>query len=417
MSHLYSDLNAIMNLSDDGENGFIFEVDLEYPQHLHDVHNDYPFCAERQKLSDEAVKIVGLDKNNHEKLLLTLYDKKNYVIDYRMLKLAIQHGLILKKVHRIMKFKQSCWAKPYIDLNVELRTKATNKFQVELTKLYMNSMFGKTMENLRERSDIKLITKWGGRCGARMSIAKPNFKSFKIFDEELVAVQFEQTHILMNKPITVGLCVLEISKLTMYKFLYEYLKPKYGQNVNVAYTDTDSFILAIETNDFYDDIKRNSSKFDTSNYPYPNEYDIKLKNKKVPALFKDELAGEVMAEFVGLRSKCYAVRSFNEIGLDESSNNIKIKRSKGVKKSVVKKKIKFSDYLECIQKNCEFKQRQNTIRSIKHNVYSISQTKVVLNPCDDKRYIINPNRIDTLAWGHYKIKEFERMDYNDNNNN
>lgn len=113
-----------MNLADDGENGFIFEVDLEYPQHLHDAHNDYPFCAERQKLSDEAFKIIGLEKNNHEKLLLTLYDKKNYIIHYRMLKLAIKHGLILKKVHRIMKFKQSCWAKPYIELNIELRTKA-----------------------------------------------------------------------------------------------------------------------------------------------------------------------------------------------------------------------------------------------------------------------------------------------------
>lgn len=113
------------------------------------------------------------------------------------------------------------------------------------------------MENLRERSDIKLITKWFGRWGARMAITKPNFKSIKIFEEELVAVQSDQSYIQMNKPITIGLCVLDISKLTMYKFLYEYLKPKYGQNVNVAYTDTDSFILAIETDDFYNDMKHN----------------------------------------------------------------------------------------------------------------------------------------------------------------
>lgn len=190
MAHLYSRLDSIMALPDDGENGFIFEVDLEYPQSLHDAHNDYPFCAVRQKLPEEAFNIVGLDKkrNNHEKLLLTLYDKKNYVLHFRMLKMAIKHGLKLKKVHKILKLKQSCDIKKYIDLNVELRRRASNKFQTELTKFYMNSMFGKTMENLRQRSNIKLVTKWDGKFGARMCIAKPNFKSCKIFDENLVAV-------------------------------------------------------------------------------------------------------------------------------------------------------------------------------------------------------------------------------------
>lgn len=297
--------------------------------------------------------------------------------------MAIKHGLKLKKVHKILKFNQSCYVKPYIDLNVDLRRRATNKFQTELTKFYMNSMFGKTMENLR-------------KFGARMCIAKPNFKSCKIFDENLVAIEFDQTHILMNKPIIIGLSVLEISKIIMYAFLYEVLKPKFGEKVMVAYTDTDSFILEIETDDFYEFIRTNSSKFDTSNYPNPNEYDIKLLNQRLPPLMKDELGGEVMVEIVGLRSMCYAVRKFSEIGLDEKSKNIEIKRSKGIK-------------------NCELKQTQNTIRSIKHNVYSISQTKVALNPSDDKRYIIKPNRIETLAWGHYRINELERMDISRDN--
>lgn len=185
------------------------------------------------------------------------------------------------------------------------------------------------------------------------------------------------------------------------------LKPKFGEKVKVAYTDTDSFILEIETDDFYEFIRTNSSKFDTSNFPDPNEYNIELLNQRLPPLMKDELGGEPMVEMVGLRSKCYAVRRLCEIGLDETSKSIEIKRSKGVKKSVVRRKIKFSDYLDCLQKNCELKQTQNTIRSIKHNVYSISQTKVALNPDDDKRYIIKPNRIDTLAWGHYRIRELE----------
>lgn len=416
--HLYSKLEEIMNLPDDGENGFIFEVDLEYPQELHDAHNDYPFCAERQKLPEDAMKILGLDKNNHEKLLLTLYDKKNYIIHYRMLKLAIKHGLKLKKVHKILKFRQAQWVKPYIDLNVDLRMKAKTKFKIELTKYFMNSAFGKTMENLRQRSNIKLINKWGGKSGARMAIAKPNFKTFKIFDENLVAIEFNQTHILMNKPIIIGLCVLEISKITMYAFLYEYLKPKYGENITVAYTDTDSFILAIEVENFYEDMRLNPSKFDTSNYSNSNVYNIKPDNKKVPGIFKDELGGEPMVEFAGIRSKCYAVRKFSEIAQNEKKTPLKIKRSKGVKKSVVERKIEFKDYLECIRNHCnvkkskkyEFKVTQNTIRSMKHNVYTISQTKVALNSHDDKRYIIKPDGVNTLAWGHYKINKFERMD-------
>lgn len=421
-SELFTNPSAILNLSDESADGYIFEVDLAYPQHLHDVHNDYPFCAEKRKLPAEAVEIVrnillsdsetrgrtAASISKTEKLLLTLYDKKKYVLDYRMLKLALTHGLELKKVHRIVKFDQSPWLKPYIDLNIALRKEAKNEFQKEFFKLLINSIFGKTMENIRLRADIKLVSKWGGRCGARMLIARPNFKQCRIFDEELVAIEMNKTSILMNKPIAIGMCVLDLSKITMYKFLYDFLKPKYGKNCSVAYTDTDSFILCIKTPDFYEDIRNNIDMFDTSNYPRDNEYNIGLENKGIPGLFKDELKGRVMVEFVGLRAKCYAVRTLykksDEImdkKLKKKPNNV-IKRSKGVQKCVVKRKIKFDDFLECFREHCELDRTQKNIRSLKHNVYSITQTKIALNPCDDKRFI-RKRKSDTLAWGHYKI--------------
>lgn len=396
---LYSNVEAILNLSDDSEYGYIFEVDLNYPKHLHDTHNDYPFCAEKRLLPDEAFNILKIEKNKIQKLLLTLYDKEKYVLHYGMLKLAMRHGLVLKKVHRILRFKQSCWLKPYIELNIELRKLAKNNFEKELFKLMINSIFGKTMENLRSRVNIKLVTKWGGKFGARMLIAKPNFKRCRIFDEELVAIELEKTNILMNKPIIVGMCILDISKISMYKFLYEYLKPKYNDKCTVAYTDTDSFILSIQTPNFYEDIRNNIELFDTSDFPLPNRYNIERKNKKVPGMFSDELNGSIMVEFVGLRAKCYAIRMLNK-----KSYKI-IKKAKGVKKSVVKGKIQFKHYAHCFQKNRKYKCKQNTIRSIKHDVYSIRQEKVALNPCDDKRYVIGPKRIDTLAWGHYRISE------------
>lgn len=274
-------------------------------------------------------------------------------------------------------------------------------------KLLINAIFGKTMENLRLRATIKLVSEWDGRYGARMLIARPNFKRFKIFDEDLVAIELQNTNILMNKPIIVGMCVLDISKLTMYKFLYDFLKPKYGKNCMLTYTDTDSFILSIQTPDFYNDIRKNSELFDTSDYPSRNVYNIEQKNKKVPGLFKDELNGKIIVDFVGMRAKCYAVRSLDEIQIDEKlhekMNVKKIKRAKRVKKCVVSKKITFDDYLTCIKEHCTLTRYQSTIRSIKHDVFTIQQKKIALNPADDKRYLIKPNRIDTLAWGHHKI--------------
>lgn len=397
-SHLFFDINAIKNLPDDSEIGYIFEVDLHYPQHLHDLHNDFPFCAEKRTLPNEVFNINGIKRNKISKLLLTLYDKEKYILHYRMLKLALHHGLVLKKVHRIIQFRQCEWLKPYIDLNTEMRKRSTNDFEKSLFKLMNNAIFGKTMENIRSRVDIKLAKKWTGKTGARMLISKPNFKQYRIFDENLVAIEFSKTNIFMDKPIAVGMSVLDISKLTMYSFLYDFLKPKYGSRVQVAYTDTDSFVLNIETGDFYEDVRNNIAMFDTSDYPWPNEYNIERKNKKIPGLFKDELNGKIITEFVGLRAKCYAVRS-----LDDKSHNEKMKKAKGVKKCVLQRKIKFDDYINCIENQCEVREKQNTIRSILHKVYSIQTEKIALSPFDDKRYIIKPKGVETLAWGHFKI--------------
>lgn len=383
-------VSSILNLDDDSDIGYIFEVDLHYPSELHDAHNDYPFCPEKRSIS-------GITKN--DKLLLTFYDKKNYVIHYSMLKLALEHGLMLEEVHRVLQFKQSTWLKPYIDLNTKHRAKANNDFEKNFYKLLNNAVYGKTMENLRLRTDIKLVNKWSGsgKNNARNLIAQPNFKKCTIFDEDLTAIELNKSHILMNKPVVVGMCVLELSKVLMYKFLYNYLKPKYGQNIQLVYTDTDSFILEIKTNDVYIDIRDDPEMFDTWDYPENNIYGIKRHNKKIPGKFSDELNGEIITEVVGLRSKCYAVRT------KISKKKNVLKKAKGVKKNVLQNHISFDDYYNCIKDNCVELRKQYSIRSKKHEVYTISMQKIALNPFDDKRYIIKPEGIDTLAWGHYKL--------------
>ncbi|XP_031633765.1 uncharacterized protein LOC116347343 [Contarinia nasturtii] len=284
----------IMNTPDDATYGSFLEVDLEYPENLHDKHNCYPFCAEHMNVGDSA----------EERLVLTLHNKKNYIIHYRMLKLALKHGLKLKKVHRILEFKQSKWLEDYIMLNTHERAKSKTEFEKNLFKLMNNAVFGKTMENIRKRVDIKLINKWDGRYGMKILVARPNFKRVVVFNENLVACELQRLNVFMTKPVIVGAAILEISKCKMYEFHYDFILQKFDyEHCQIQYTDTDSFLYNFICEDAYEFIRENKEKFDTSDFPPNNPYHIQQFNKKVLGVMKDEYSGEIIKEFIGLRSK------------------------------------------------------------------------------------------------------------------
>ncbi|XP_011875161.1 PREDICTED: uncharacterized protein LOC105566057 [Vollenhovia emeryi] len=225
--------------------GYILEVDLEYPQHLHDTHIDLPFCPTRDKPPGKR----------QDKLLATVYDKKRYVIHYRNLQQCTRHGLRVTKIHRVLEFSQSPWLRDYIELNTQFRTHATNDFEKNLYKLMNNAVFGKTMENVRNHVDVKLLTKWDGRYGAEAMIAKPNFHSRSIFSENLIAVELRKLEVKFNKPIYVGMCILDISKICLYEFHHEYMLPLYSNRCKIMYTDTDSLIYHIQCEDVYETMK------------------------------------------------------------------------------------------------------------------------------------------------------------------
>ena len=218
----------------------ILEVDLEYPNNLHDLHNDYPLCPEKVKC-----------KNGVEKLIPNLRNKKKYVLHYKNLIQCLDVGLKIKHIHRGIKFVESEWMKPYIEKNTNLRAKAKNNFEKDFFKLMNNSVFGKTMENIRNRVDVKLVNT---KEKLRKLVAKPNFRSRKIFSENLVSVHMKKTSLTMNKPVYLGMCILDLSKTIMYDFHYNYIKPKYGEKAKLLFTDTDSLMYEIETEDFYKDI-------------------------------------------------------------------------------------------------------------------------------------------------------------------
>ena len=267
----------IKNYNENNKKGYILEVHVEYPKKLHDLHSDLPFLPER----------IKMDKC--KKLVCNLRDKKKYVVHIKSLKQALNHGLKFKKVHRIIEFNQKAWLKPYIDMNTELRKLAKDNFEKYLFKLMNNAVFGKTMENIRKHRNIKLVTTDKKR---NKLVSEPNYHTMNYISEDLSIIEMNKTKVKMNKPIYLGLSILDISKILMYKLWYDYMKPKYGNDVKLCYMDTDSFVMNIKTNYFCKDIDNDvECKFDTSNYEVNRPLPMG-KNKKVIGLMKDELGGK-----------------------------------------------------------------------------------------------------------------------------
>ena len=266
-----------------------------------------------------------MEVNKCKKLVCNLFNKKKYVAHINTLKQALNHGLKFKKIHRVTEFNQEAWLKPYIDMNTELRKLAKNDFEKDLLKLMNNSVFGKTMENIRKHRDIKLVTTNKKRSKL---VSEPNYHTINLISEDLLIIEMKKTKVKMNKPIYLGLSVLETSKTLMYEFWYDYMKPKYNNDAKLCYMDADSFIMNIKTNDFYEDIASDvENRFDTSNYevnrPLPTG-----KNEKIIGLMKDQLGGNIITEFVTLRAKTYSFLT------DDGKED---KKAKGTKKCVIKR--------------------------------------------------------------------------------
>ena len=203
--------NKISELTTRTDKGYILEVDVSYPKDLHDSHNDLPFLCETMKI------------NGVEKLVPNLKDKKSYVIHIQALNQALQHGLRLDRIHRAIEFDQSPWLKTYIDFNTQLRTAATNDFKKDFFKLMNNLVFGKTMENIRKHRNIKLVTTEEKYLG---TVMKPNFKSGVLFGENLISCEMGKIKVVMNKLVYLGQAILDLSKIVMYEFQYDYMVPK-----------------------------------------------------------------------------------------------------------------------------------------------------------------------------------------------
>ena len=394
-----NNINKLLNHPVDSKTGYILEVDIECPSHLHDSHNDFPLAPENMKIQEDELsnyQVKLLSKLNtkykpYPKLVPNLKKKEKYIIHYRNLQFYIAQGMTISKIHRVLQFRQSPWLKKYIQLNTDLRTKATSESEKAHFKLLNNAIYGKSLENVRKRQRITLVRPVGEEKKALRLLADPSFISRKIFDNNLMAIHNAKVSILLNKPIYVGFSVLELSKLHMYEYWYNEIKAEYGDRVSLLYHDTDSLLMEIETPDLASDMKNKSHLYDFSDYPidHPN---YSIENKKVVGKMKDESQGKQISEFVGLRAKMYAYKL---------SNQTEIKKAKGVTRVVVKKEINFDLYMNCLFNQKEEEHTMYCINSEYHKMGLYKKVKKSLSPIDTKRWIKNKGII-TLAYGHYK---------------
>ena len=243
--------DLIKNYDENTGKRYIFEVDVEYPKNLHKQHIDLQFLPGRMKI------------NNCTKLVCSVHDKGNYSIHILALKQALNHGLKFKKIRSVTKFRQEDWLKPYSEMNTKLRMHAENDFGKAFFKLMNNAVFGKTMENVRNHRDIKIVTSVKRRI---ILVSEQNYHSIKYISEDMLIIEMRKVEVKMNKPIYLDQAILDISKILMYEFWYDYINPKYGYKARLCYTDTDSFVIYIKTEDFYRDIADDVERwFDTSN--------------------------------------------------------------------------------------------------------------------------------------------------------
>ena len=297
----------LMSINRKSDIGYILEVDLKYPDELHEVRNDYPLAPEKLAVTSDILsnycKSIAdkydIKVGDVKKLIPNLANKSKYVLHYRNLQLYLSLGMKLTKIHRMLIFKQSDWMKTYIDFNTKKTMSATNDFVKYFFKLMINSVYGKTMENLRKRINVRFVN---NEKDFLKYTSKPTYVTHKLFNKTFAAIHEVRQVLVLNKPIYVGFTVLELSKWLMYDFRYNFIKKNF--NVELLFTDTDSLTFKIKSENVYKEFYKWKDLFDFSNYSKNSTF-YDDTNKRGIGKMKHEYGGAIIDQFFGLKSKMY----------------------------------------------------------------------------------------------------------------
>ena len=400
-------ISKILSQPADADEGYILECDLFYPESVHDLHEDYPLAPERKVvpyryLSPYARALCdrhGLKgSTGTPKLLATLEDKERYVLHYRNLQLYLELGMQLGQVYNVLSFAQKPVFQRYVELNSKRRAASTNAFDVNLYKCMNNSNYGKTLERADNRTIIKLVNTLKKYFAG---VSKTTFKSSKIINPNLVSLELKHVLMKVEKPMYLGFVILELAKYYMYQFHYKVMKNHFGERIKLLYTDTDSLVYEIDSEDVYQEFHSSPElmkAFDFSNYPKDHLL-FSDERKKIPGYFKDETASLPIEKFIGLRSKMYCIKHAPDA--HEESEPCEIRMAKGVKRPVVQNDLRFKHYEECLFEGKKFEHDFHTIKSSRHKVVTSHQSKVSLSSFDDKRWL--SDCVHSLPYGHYHL--------------
>lgn len=376
--------------------GYILEVDLDCPREIHDLQAQFPFAPETRTLTPDMLSPYSKSKltvSNYkaQKLIGSFESKKNYIIHFSALQQCLSHGLRLSKVHRIMKFRQFTFLKPYIEHTAALRASLSSSFEKNCMKLMANSLYGKTIEDPTKYTKLSFCTVTNSliRCAS-----SPFFKHAKIFSPSFAICFMDRESVQLKQCHAVGLSILDYSKAHMYTLFYDRISPLLnvaGGGLKVVMSDTDSFLLAIETDDTTAGVFRKLSPvMDFSNYP-PDHQLFSLQNKGKLGFLKDEMKGEEISEACAIRSKCYSILSASG-----STQN----RCKGCPTGTTRK-FSFDTYKDTIQDRTQTVQVSFfKIRSRDHQVTTQLQRRAAFSAFDDKRFYTCP--IHSVPYGHYQ---------------
>ncbi|XP_055938352.1 uncharacterized protein LOC129989243 [Argiope bruennichi] len=387
----------LANVSRYSETGYLLEVDLLYDKSAHDFH-DFPLAAEhlninKQMLSDYQKKILS-EKNipftECKKLTPNFYPKKRYILHYRNLKYYLKHGMSLKKIYRILAFSQSDWLRSYINFNNEKRQQAKSEFEKSFFKKMNNAFFGKTCQNVRKRINLKTALT-PAEC--RKHLASPLLEYFESINEDFAVFKMKKINLVLDKPIYVGFCVLELAKLHMYTLYYSKFKKYYKENCKLLYTDTDSLFMQIFTNNVYKDFKNEFFDImDLSNYPSSSEF-FNSENQNKLGFLKDETKSKPISEFIGLRCKMYSYKC----------ENTETKKAKGVKQSCLRN-ITHEHFKTSLLNETIHRHEQYSIQSKSHILSTTISNKISLSPFYDKIFL-NEDGVTGKCFGHYSLLE------------
>ena len=384
--------------------GFILEVDLKIPNHLHDYFDDLPIAPAHDVITYE--KLSPYSQNTHTiikgykkavkktdlKLTSTLEEKQRYMVHYLNLGFYLRHGAVLTNIHSCLAFSQEPYLKPYIDFLSKKRAEAKSEFKKRLFKLLANSLYGKFIQDVRKYCDVKFAF-----SNARLQklCRDPFYVSHTSLGrgKNIHMVFIRKSKIKLNRLYAVGFSILELSKLHMFSLWYEELKPKFGKDISLVLTDTDSFVIKVRNHSKAQALNKIRRVMDFSNYPKENKEFYDETNKKVPGFLKDEYPTSDIMEVVAVKSKCYFLR------LKASKNHIVCK---GIAKGV-SDTFPISLYKKCVYENDTIvKSTMTTIRAKKHKLRTVEVTKVCMTSGDDKRYQLC--HLHSVPYGHKFIK-------------